>query len=196
MNTMPKLIPNRADHHSLMCYRKAEAIYDVTYYFTKQFLVVGDRTIDQMVQAARSGKQNIVEGYHAGATSTEMELKLFNVAKSSLQELLADYEDFLRVRDMRRWESGSAEFLYAKTLGEKHNDSAFWMDIVRNREAETVANIAIILLHQTDYLIYKYLQSVGERFLRQGGFREKLTVVRLKERRTQEDKLLKETKGD
>lgn len=192
---MTNLIPNRTDHHSLMCYRKAEAIYDVTYNFTKRFLVVGDRTIDQMVQAARSGKQNIVEGYHAGATSTEMELKLFNVAKSSLQELLADYEDFLRVREMRRWESGSAEFVYAKKLGEKHNDSAFWMDIVRKREAETVANIAIILLRQADYLIYRYLQSVGERFLRQGGFREKLTSERLKKRTTQEEKLLKDNKG-
>lgn len=193
---MPNLIPNRADHHSLMCYRKAEAIYDVTYNFTKRFLMVGDRTIDQMVQAARSGKQNIVEGYHAGATSTEMELKLFNVAKSSLQELLADYEDFLRVRELRRWDRDSTEFIYAKTLGEKHNDSAFWMDIVRKREAETVANIAIVLLHQADYLIYKYLQSVGERFLKLGGFREKLTSERLKKRTTQENKLLKETKGD
>lgn len=193
---MPNLIPNRADHHSLMCYRKAEAIYDVTYNFTKRFLMVGDRTIDQMVQAARSGKQNIVEGYHAGATSTEMELKLFNVAKSSLQELLADYEDFLRVRELRRWDRDSTEFIYAKTLGEKHNDSAFWMDIVRKREAETVANIAIVLLHQADYLIYKYLQSVGERFLKLGGFREKLTSERLKKRTTQENKLLRETKGD
>lgn len=193
---MPNLIPNRADHHSLICYRKAEAIYDVTYNFTKRFLMVGDRTIDQMVQAARSGKQNIVEGYHAGATSTEMELKLFNVAKSSFQELLADYEDFLRVRELRRWDRDSTEFVYAKTLGEKHNDSAFWMDIVRKREAETVANIAIVLLHQADYLIYKYLQSVGERFLKLGGFREKLTSERLKKRTTQENKLLKDTKGD
>ena len=106
---MPNLIPNRGNYRSLLCYRKAEAIYDITFFFTKQFLNKGDRTVDQMVQAARSGKQNIVEGYAAGATSAETELKLFNVAKSSLQELLIDYEDYLRTRGHKRWEEESEQ---------------------------------------------------------------------------------------
>ena len=87
-----RVIRNRGDYRKLLCYIKAEAIYDITFFFVNKFLHQPDRTIDQMVQAARSGKQNIIEGYAAGATSAEMELKLFNVAKSSLKELLADYE--------------------------------------------------------------------------------------------------------
>ena len=92
---MAGLVPNRGNYRQLLCYRKAEAIYDITYHFVMHFVEHGDRTRDQMVQAARSGKQNIAEGYAAGATSKETELKLLNVAKSSLNELLEDYLDYL-----------------------------------------------------------------------------------------------------
>ena len=179
---MPNLIPNRGNYKNLLCYRKAEAIYDITYFFTKQFLGKGDRTIDQMVQAARSGKQNIVEGYAAGATSAETELKLFNVAKSSLQELLVDYEDYLRTRGHTRWKEDSEQAKCAQLLGRAHNDSDYWMNIVTTRDACTIANIAIILIYQEDYLLYKYLQSAGERFINEGGFREKLSRTRLQQR--------------
>ena len=94
------------------------------------FVEHGDRTRDQMVQAARSGKQNIAEGYAAGATSKEMELKLLNVAKSSLNELLEDYLDYLRTRRLRRWEESSVEMKRAQELGKEHNDTEFWMAIV------------------------------------------------------------------
>ena len=90
---MANLIPNRGNYRNLLCYKKAEAIYDITSYFVQRFLQRGDRTVDQMVQAARSGKQNIVEGCMASATSAKTEIKLLNVAKASLQELLEDYED-------------------------------------------------------------------------------------------------------
>ena len=179
---MPNLIPNRGNYRSLLCYRKAEAIYDITFFFTKQFLNKGDRTVDQMVQAARSGKQNIVEGYAAGATSAETELKLFNVAKSSLQELLVDYEDYLRTRGHTRWKEDSEQAKCAQQLGRAHNDSDYWMNIVTTRDACTIANIAIILIYQEDYLLYKYLQSAGERFINEGGFREKLSRTRLQQR--------------
>ena len=89
MNTTP-LIKPQGDHRNLICYRKAELIYDITYHFAHRFLSVGDRTIDQMVQAARSGKQNIAEGSAASTTSRETEIKLMNVAKASFQELLID----------------------------------------------------------------------------------------------------------
>ena len=92
------LIPNRTNYRELISYKKTLVIYDITYYFVHKFLEKGDRTIDQMIQAARSRKQNIVEGCSASATSSKTELKLLNVAKASLQELLIDYEDFLRVR--------------------------------------------------------------------------------------------------
>ena len=167
----------------MLCYRKAEAIFDITYLFAHKFLPVNDRTIDQMVQAARSGKQNIIEGYAAGATSAEGELRLLNVAKSSLKELLADYEDYLRTRKLRRWEEGSVEFAKAQELGREHDDSEFWMEIVSSRSDETIANIAVVLLHQTDYLLYRFMEKVSSRFVVEGGFRERLTRTRRSERK-------------
>ncbi len=175
---MTGLVPNRGNYRQLLCYRKAEAIYDITYHFVMHFVEHGDRTRDQMVQAARSGKQNIAEGYAAGATSKETELKLLNVAKSSLNELLEDYLDYLRTRRLRRWEESSVEMKRAQELGKEHNDTEFWMAIVESRGAETIANIAIVLLYQADYLIYKYIQSVEAHFLERGGFREKLSTER------------------
>ena len=187
MNT-PNLIPNRSDYKDLLCYKKAEAIFDLTNLFTHRYFKKGDRTIDQMVQAARSGKQNIVEGYTAGATSAETELKLFNVAKSSSLELLTDYEDYLRVRGLRQWEKGSKEFTAAQRLGREHNDTAYWMSLATTRGDETIANLAIVLIRQNDYLLYKYLQAVSQRFIEEGGFREKLTRVRLEERKKKQGK--------
>ena len=185
MPPSPNLIPNRSDYKGLICYRKAEIIFDLTYLFTERYLKKGDRTIDQMVQAARSGKQNIVEGYTAGATSAETELKLFNVAKASALELLTDYEDYLRTRGLRQWEKESIEFTTAQRLGREHSDTAYWMNLAATRGDETIANLAIVLIRQNDYLLYKYLQAVSQRFTEEGGFREKLTRTRLEERRKQ-----------
>src|SRR5437763_1447744 len=100
-------IPSHGNYRELLSYRKAEIVFDLTFRFCQRFLAKGDRTIDQMVQAARSGKQNIVEGSQASGTSKEMELKLTNVARASLEELLVDYQDFLRVRNLRSWEKDS-----------------------------------------------------------------------------------------
>ena len=172
------IIRRKGNYRELLCYCKAEAIYDITYFFANKFLKMPDRTIDQMIQAARSGKQNIIEGYSASATSAETELKLLNVAKSSLKELLADYEDYLRTRNLRIWEENSVEFIKAQELGKTHNDTTYWMNIVYTRSDETIANIAIILLHQTDYLIYRFMENISSRFTQEGGFREKLSRVR------------------
>ena len=113
------LLPRTGNYRKLLTYQKAEAIYDITYYFCKNYLQKFDRTVDQMVQAARSGKQNIVEGSAASATSKETEIKLVNVAKASLQELLIDYEDYLRTRNHRQWENNSLELLKMRELGRK-----------------------------------------------------------------------------
>ena len=96
-------LPQKGNYRNLIAYQKAECIYDITYYFAHQYLERGDRTIDQMIQAARSGKQNIAEGCAASTTSAETEIKLVNVARASLQELLIDYEDYLRVRNLIKW---------------------------------------------------------------------------------------------
>lgn len=172
------IIQRKGNYRDLLCYRKAEAVYDITYLFANKFLKSPDRTIDQMIQAARSGKQNIIEGYAASVTSIETELKLLNVAKSSLKELLADYEDYLRTRGLKQWESSSVEFKKVQELGKAHDDTEFWINIVSSRRDETVANIAIILLHQTDYMLYKFMSGVSARFVKEGGFREKLSRIR------------------
>lgn len=177
------LLPRTGNYRKLLTYQKAEAIYDITYYFCKKYLRWGDRTVDQMVQAARSGKQNIVEGSAASATSKETEIKLVNVAKASLQELLVDYEDFLRTRNHRQWENNSAELLKMRELGRKHNDTAFFMELVKVRPPETIANMAICLIKQTDYMLFKQLQSLGEDFLKNGGMRERMTRMRIERRK-------------
>jgi len=176
------LIPRLGNYRKLYSYQKAEAIYDITYYFCENYLRRGDRTIDQMVQAARSGKQNIVEGSAASATSKETEIKLVNVAKASLKELLADYEDYLRTRNHSQWENNSEELLKMRELGRKHNDSAFYMPLVKTRPPETISNMAICLIKQTDYLLFKQLQTLGEDFLKNGGMRERMTKMRLQRR--------------
>src|SRR5580704_14771130 len=122
MNPAPDpagFIPPHGNYQELLSYQKAEVVYDLTYRFCQRFLSRGDRTIDQMVQAARSGKQNIAEGSKASGTSKEMEIKLTNVARASLEELLVDYRDFLRVRDLRLWEKDSKESLFVRQLATK-----------------------------------------------------------------------------
>src|SRR5713101_5558220 len=112
-------IPPYGNYQELLSYQKAEVVYDLTYRFCQRFLSKGDRTIDQMVQAARSGKQNIVEGSKASGTSKEMEIKLTNVARASLEELLEDYRDYLRVRDLKIWDKNAKEAQYVRNVGRK-----------------------------------------------------------------------------
>lgn len=183
MTTVNKdFMPPRGDYHKLIVYRKAECIYDITYHFAHTYLERGDRTIDQMVQAARSGKQNIAEGSQAATASKETELKLYNVAKASLQELLADYEDFLRVRDMETWPKDSPKAVQTRRACRAHADSSFYRERIKTRSSETTANIAIILIHQTDVLMAGLIESAKRRFLEEGGIREEMTRARLKYR--------------
>ena len=182
--TQETLLPHAGNYRKLFSCQKAEAIYDITYYFCKNYLQRFDRTIDQMMQAARSGKQNIVEGYAASATSKETEIKLVNVAKASLHELLIDYEDYLRKRNNRQWENGSVELQKMSELGRKHNDTAVYMTLIKTRSPETISNITICLIKQTDYLLFKQLQSNSEDFLKNGGMRERMTRMRLKRKKS------------
>jgi four helix bundle suffix protein len=163
-------------------------VYEITYRFCHRFLSRGDRTFDQMVQAARSGKQNIVEGSKAGTTSREMEIKLTNVARASLEELLEDYRDYLRVRDLPLWDKESREALYVRRLGAAAPLTfGVFRKFVETRPAAVVANIAICLIHQTNFLLDRQIQALGEGFLRQGGLRERMTRARLKARRQQRE---------
>ncbi len=177
-----KLIRHPGNYRKLLSYQKTEVIFEMTYYFCHTYLQKGDRTVDQMVQAARSGKQNIIEGCAASTTSAKTEIKLVNVAKASLQELLEDYIDYLRTRGHRQWEKGSAEWNAMRDLGCTHNDAEFFMNLCKTRPAETIANMAIVLIYQADYLLFKQLERLEKDFVQQGGFSERMMRVRKENR--------------
>ena len=166
---------HKRSYKTLIAFQKSEVIYDMTYYFCNKYLRRGDRTIDQMGQAARSGKQNIVEGVEAAVTSYETLLKLLNVARASLHELLVDYEDYLRVRNLKLWDNDSVEVRAMRELGKTHTDSAYFLSLAETRSDEVVANMVIVLIHQADILIGNYYDWHYNKFLNEGGYREKLT---------------------
>jgi four helix bundle suffix protein len=183
--TAKGFIPPHGNYRELLSYQKAEVVYDLTYRFCQRFLTKGDRTIDQMVQAARSGKQNISEGSKASGTSKEMELKLTNVARASLEELLNDYEDFLRVRDLHLWKKDSKEASYVRRLGHRsHVTYESYRTFVETRPPEVAANIALCLIHQANYLLDQQIRRLEQDFLKEGGLRERMTRARLQSRQS------------
>ena len=173
-----KLIRHSGNYRKLLSYQKTEVIYEMTYYFCHKFLSGKDRTIDQMIQAARSGKQNIIEGCAASATSAKTEIKLINVAKASLQELLEDYVDYLMTRGHKQWEENSKEWTAMRGLGRQHNEAEYFMKLCETRPPETIANMVIILIHQADYLLFKQLERLERDFLNDGGFAERMNRMR------------------
>jgi len=178
------IIPHRGDYRTLLSFQKAEVVYDITFRFAHKFLVRSDRTIDQMIQAARSGKKNICEGSKAGRTSKETEIKLTNVARASLEELLDDYRDFLRARDLMLWDKESREARFVRKLGRITPQTyELYREYVETRPPEVVANIAICLIHQTNYLIDQQLTRLEQDFVKQGGLRERMSRARLDYRR-------------
>ncbi|HSP42822.1 MAG TPA: four helix bundle suffix domain-containing protein [Luteolibacter sp.] len=181
--TEERVLVPRGDYRFLRSFQKAEVVYDFTFRFAHKFLSRGDRTIDQMIQSARSGKKNILEGSKAAQTSKEMEIKLTNVARASLEELLDDYIDFLRARDLPQWDKDSREALFVRRLGKKTPQTfELYRGFMETRPAETLANIAICLVHQANYLIDQQLKTLENEFIEQGGLRERMTRVRLANR--------------
>ena len=176
-------IRQKGNYEELLCYKKSMCVYDVTFYFAHKYLQKGDRTIDQMVQAARSGKQNIVEGCSAATTSSETEIKLLNVAKASLQELLEDYKDYLRVRGLQLWNEANEKHEQARRACASHNEPEYYRKAIIERSDETIANIAIILIRQTDYLLKRYFDRIKQDFLENGGIKEEMTRGRLQWRK-------------
>ena len=171
-------LDQRGDYHSLIAFKKAECIYDITYHFAHRFLKIGDRTIDQMVQAARSGKQNLAEGYIDGVTSMEMMIKLINVNRASLHELCLDYEDYLRVRNLQQWSYDDPRCRQTRAFCRTHLDSAVYREQIPSRSDETIANIAITLIHQEDVLLKGYIEWLKRKFLANGGFKEQMYRAR------------------
>jgi four helix bundle suffix protein len=208
-------IPDHGGYQSLLSYQRAVVVYDATVAFCRDFFAKRDRTVDQMVQAARSGKQNIVEGSMASGTSKETELKLTNVARASLEELLEDYHDFLRTRRTAEWAKDSKEALYVRRLASGRlngtnathatngtaqdssptsrpsptsRSSVVTYDTFRtfeDRPAEVRANICISLIHQTNYLLDQQIRRLEQDFLQEGGLRERMTRARIEAREQQ-----------
>ena len=177
-----RIVNSNNNYTKLICYQKAVIIYDLTYHFCSRFIDKRDRTFDQMVQAARSGKQNIVEGTVDRATSYEMALRLVNVARASFKELMEDYKDYLRTREKQQWALDSKEVAFMREFGIKNAEPEVYLTIAESRSDEVIANMVIVLLHQADTLIMRYIRSIEEDFKNNGGVKEKLYKTRLKHR--------------
>jgi four helix bundle suffix protein len=178
-----RILPPRGDYQTLLSFQKAEVVYDITFRFAHKYLAKGDRTVDQMIQSARSGKQNILEGSKAAVTSKETEIKLTSVGRASLEELLADYRDYLRVRDHAIWGKDSKEAKFVRQLGRKSPHTfELYREFLETRPPEVIANIAICLIHQTNYLLDQQLRRLEKDFVEGGGLRERMFRARMAHR--------------
>jgi four helix bundle suffix protein len=174
-----RIIPPHGDYRDLKSYQMAEVVYDATVAFCDRFIDRRSRTHDQMVLAARSGKQNIAEGSMASGTSKKMELKLIGVARASLEELLLDFEDFLRRRGFQVWGKDEARAKEVRALARVSDRSySTYRAYFEDEGSETSANAAICLIHQTYYLLDQQLRAIEQEFLQEGGFTERLYRAR------------------
>jgi len=188
------VLRKQANWKSLWFYQKTVVLYQLTYTFTRRFLPqYGDRTVDQMVQAARSGKQNIVEGSADGVTSMELELKLLNVARSSIQELLEDFEDYLPAHRQTRWTPGHPRFDAMLEFCRRHNYVADYEKFFEKWSDEEMANIGITLCRMVDKMMMAYQKKKEAEFVTEGGIRERMTAARLGYRTNQREAIEKLT---
>lgn len=195
---MPKKLRPSGGYRRTASFQTATAIYDATYWFCEKFLDPRSRTVDQMVQAARSGRQNIAEGSRAAATSSQTELRLLNVARASFEELLLDFEDFLRHRRLVQWAPDSAEASAVRQVPQKfkkgrtaqvemteltdHERWALYAPWLEHENPAVRANALICLINQANYLLDQQIASVEQQFVKEGGYSEQLAAARLAER--------------
>jgi four helix bundle suffix protein len=175
----PGLIPAHGGYRKLKSYQHAELVYDATVKFCDRFIDKRSRTHDQMVQAARSGKQNIAEGSQASGTSKKFELKLVGVVRSSLEELLLDYQDFLRQRGLLLWRKNDPAVQVIRALAYREDRTyETYRTFIKDSSAQVAANTIICLIHQTNYLLDQQLRQLEKAFLQEGGFTERLYQFR------------------
>jgi restriction system protein len=180
------LIPPHGGYRELKSFQHAELVYDATVKFCDRFIDLRSRTHDQMVQAARSGRQNIAEGSQASGTSKKFELKLVGVARASLEELLLDYEDFLRQRGHALWGKDHPTAQAVRRLAyEKDRTYLTYRSYIETASPEISANTVICLIHQTNYLLDQQLRQLEKAFLQEGGFTERLYKARTAARKKQ-----------
>lgn len=174
----------KASYRKLYVFQKAEAIYDLTYFFLRGRIATTDRTHDQMLQAARSGKQNIVEGRSDAASSAEMEIRLFGVARGSLHELLNDYEDYMRTRGVPTWAGSNPRYIKLLNYCRAHNSTTDYTALVGRMDDEEYCNLMLTLIHQTISGLDKMIDKVKQDFLTKGGIKEQMYAARLDYRKT------------
>lgn len=183
-------LPKKGNYRGLLVYQKAECLYDITFYFAHHYFVERkDRTIDQVVQAARSGKQNIAEGSAAASTSAETEIKLLGVARASMQETLLDYEDYLRTRHLEQWLLDDPRTKQIQEYSKTHNRPKDYTKDIDKRSPEALCNIAITLIHQFDNMMGRLLDRLQKDFVEKGGIREQMTAARLGYRNDQKARI-------
>ncbi len=184
-NDLPQLIPPHGGYRELQSYQMAEIVYDATIVFCDRFIDRRSRTHDQMVQAARSGKQNIAEGSMASGTSKKTELKLIGVARASLEELLLDFQDYLRQKGLPLWSKDNPNAKEVRKLCyQKDKSYLTYKTYLEASLPEVAANTIICLIHQTNYLLDQQLRALEKEFLKNGGFTERLYRTRSQMRKT------------
>lgn len=187
---MPGIYRTVPRWQDLWFYQKSEVLFQMTFVFCTRFLPkYGDRTVDQMIQAARSGKQNIVEGSEDGKTSTEMEVKLLNTARSSIGELRQDYDDFLKARHLKIWTPADRRFQPMQDFTKVHNTLNDYEPYFQQWTAEEMANVGLTLCYQVDAMMNKYLQGLEQTFIQEGGIKERMHKARTDYRRQQDERL-------
>jgi restriction system protein len=178
------LIPPHGGYRKLLSYQMAEIVYDATIKFCSRFIDRRSRTHDQMVQSARSGKQNIAEGSMASGTSKKIELKLVGIARASLEELLLDYEDYIRQNDLSLWGKNDQKAVEVRKIGkEKDRSYMSYKTYIEDSPAETAVNVIICIIHQTNYLLDQQLRKLEKDFLEKGGFTERMYQARKKKKK-------------
>ena len=179
MAEIPKIVLPHGGYKKLIVYRKSDVVYEGTVLFCRRFLPAhGDRTVDQMTQAARSCKQNIAEGSSASGTSKETELKLTNVARATLDELMEDYLDYLKSHQLQEWPRNDQRAIYARNFAKEHNDWVDWKEILESRPAEIVANLMLTVCNQTSYMLGRMIERQEADFKKLGGVRERMHAAR------------------
>ena len=187
----PHFLPQQGHYRNLRVYRVTEALYDLTYTFCQRFLpLYGDRTVDQMVQAARSGKQNIAEGNQAATTSSETEIKLTNVARASLEELLVDYEDYLRTRKLEMWDKEHPRLAAMRKWTQSETFYDQYATLSARMSDEELANLGMTLCHQAIHMLTKLIDTQQQRFLKEGGIKERMYYARTDYRKGQEAQII------
>ena len=181
----PEFAKPKTGYRKLFCYQKGVAIYDLTKLFLNDHIPSRDRTNDQMLQSARSGKANIVEGRTDAAVSLEMEIKLYGVAIGSLEELLNDYEDYLRTHNLEIWQTNHPRFAKLREFCAKNNDTKIYTPLYYKLNDEEFCNMMLTLIRQNLSMIRKLFALVKDDFLRIGGIKEQMYRARTEFRNQQ-----------